>query len=296
MQALRRERGWGLSLAALACVLFASQVILAAQWSIAAKETALSGQVPFRVEVREGAEERAIQSLYGALWRQPGVLQVEYVTREQALARERGREPDYAALLDQLYPVKSPFRDMLVVNIRSAVDEEKVFVMLQSKTWADVADPSSLARMREQRSDARSMADFLQACRAGAFLSLVLLAAILLLILADIARHRATERKEELTMGRLAGARELLAYLPFAVENACLLLLALLGSVGVFILLLAFLPVLPELGALRILLPYGVGDLFMAPFLWMAAVEILCVPLFACAAARIGVQAFVRGR
>jgi cell division protein FtsX len=108
--------------------------------------------------------------------------------------------------------------------------------------WAGVIDRASLVTATQKIEQQQSWAGFARATQTAALLFACLIGVMLFFIVVDIVRKRAAVRREELLLHRMSGAEEISVIVPFATEITVLLLMALIGSAGVFLLILAFLP------------------------------------------------------
>ncbi|MDD4319745.1 MAG: permease-like cell division protein FtsX [Candidatus Peribacteraceae bacterium] len=246
---VRRERGWLPTLGVLFGVLLTAQLLLLSVLGAHAAERVLRSQMEVRVDIRSTAADKDIQALYAVLRGLPAVAEAAFVTKEQMYERERQRDPDLIAFLEQFH-LANPFRDTVVARVREVEGTDAVTALVRGPEWAGVVDPAFSSKTAEQL---RGMREALRAVGVGQWASLLflcLMGAVLLLVLMETVRRRALGRREEVTVERLTGASDFAVLVPFATEGALLLQMAFFLSVvavlGGLYLLPAVVPLLWE--------------------------------------------------
>ncbi len=288
---LRREREYGVTLAALFGVLLLCQMLVGVTIGIQGLHGLLQSQLDLRLTIQDTATEPDVQEFIGALKDLPSVRQVTYVTKEQAYERERGRNPDLVHFLEE-FKIQNPFPDTLAVSLASLKDYDAFETFVRQEQWAATVDPSFLSQSTSQEQEVRQMLRLTETGRMLAFGFLAVLALVMLFVLIELVRRRAMQRREELLVERLVGAPELSMLVPFATEAATLLLASLILSVlamgAILWLLPSVLPVLAS-GSFAALHGQVVGLLwFWLPLIGIA--EIVLLALLACAGAYIGAK------
>ncbi len=243
LSTLRRERGWGTSLWALVGVVLLVQLFLVLCVSVQGIDRLLRTQTDLRLEVQLGASDRQIQEFISATQQLPEVSEVEYVTREKALERERIANPDLIKFLDQ-FNISNPFPDTIAVGLNSLSAYDSFSTFVKEERWQTVIDPGFLSHATGQEHELRRMLRLTDAGRSLAIFVLFLTGGILLFVVVELVRRRAFLRKEEVFVERMSGAQEASVILPFATEATVLLVTALILSLVCLVLLLFFLPVL----------------------------------------------------
>jgi cell division transport system permease protein len=295
MLTLWRERGWWTTVGALFGVMLLGQLLFLASIGVEAMHRLLQTQLDLRLQVQEMATDQDVQEFIVALRELPYVQRVEYVTREQAYARERQRNPELVNFLEE-FKIQNPFPDTIAVTLHSLKDYDAFAAFTRQPEWARVADPAFLSQATDQERDVRQL---LRLTEAGAalvlgFLGIILF--ILLFVLMELVRRRALLRREEIVVERLVGAHQLSVLIPFATEAALLLLCAFLLSILVVLSFGAAIPFLvPFIGSEQLAALRGEGAAVAAA--WIPAAlpaALLAIPLFALAGAYLGMRPQMR--
>ncbi len=289
---LLRERGWWTSLWALTGVVILAQLFLVVWLGVAGVETLLRTQTDLRLQVQDAATDRQTQEFIAAAQALPIVTDVAFITREQALERERTLNPDLLRFLEQ-FNIQNPFPDTVAVTLRDLSDYEAFSAFVQQPEWRSVVDHAFLSQATDQELQLRQMLRLTDAGRtvAGIFLSLT--GGILLFIVVELVRRRAFLRREEVFVERMSGAQEASVVLPFATEAGLLLAIALgLGLVFLVFFLFALpllVPALADGGAFALLRTHVSALLFRyGPGL--IAMQFVLIPLVGFAGAFLGTR------
>jgi cell division protein FtsX len=292
LRALRRERGWGQVMGALAATLAVLQLMAVAGVGLQAAGANLRGPTGVRLLVRTNAKDSDIQTLFAAVRQLPAVSNVVYVTKEQSYEQQRKSNPQVIAAIEAAN-LRNPFPDVLSVTLRSAGDLPGFTEFVRSSAWSGVVDPTFQIQVKDLQQEIAFGMILVQGAQQAGGILLVLLLCALLFTLASFLSGRVRNRLEEIVIERLAGAHPFVILVPFATEAAALLLGALLfGGILAWVALLLLTPLLPALPASGT--AAGVVGTFFAllpaDLPWILGGEIVAIPFLAFAAAWVAIR------
>ena len=163
-------------------------------------------------DLRDGASDSAISSLQMQIAAMPEVLSVDYVTKEQALARfQASRQAQGQEDLSGYLQV-NPLPASLEVHLRKADDFDVVTTALRADPVVDrVKNIADLANR------VATITDFLRTAGVGL---LAVIGAIVLFIVINTIRLAVVGRSEEIEIMRLVGASDAFIRWPFVFEGA----------------------------------------------------------------------------
>lgn len=246
---LFREEGWGTALGSLLGVVVLVQIVLLLIIGVEGGLTLLRRQTDLRLQIRDGATDAQVQDLVQNIRQLPIIDDVVYITREQALERQKKRDP---ALVDFLtkFGIDNPFPDTLGVRLKRLSDYNDFATFLKQPVFSPVVDPAFLSETTDQQQQVERMADVVSAVRTTLFFIAAIVAAALLFVIIELVRRRALMKREELFVEQLVGASRLATLLPFGIGMTVLLGLATFLSLALVGGTVALLPVLvPALAA-----------------------------------------------
>ncbi len=163
-------------------------------------------------DLNDGASESAIASLQARIQAMPEVLEVDYVTKEQALQRfQASRQAQGQEDLSGYLQV-NPLPASLEVKLRKADS----FDLVQSALRADpVVD--RVKNIADLAGRVATITDFLRTAGLGL---LAIIGAIVLFIVINTIRLAVVGRSEEIEIMRLVGASDAFIRWPFVFEGA----------------------------------------------------------------------------
>jgi cell division transport system permease protein len=202
-------------------------------------------------DLSDDVSPATIQSLQGQLLAMPEVRAVDYVSKDEALARFRAnRANEGQSDLTTFLPV-NPLPASLEVSLRSAQDYGPVTTFLQAQP--DVARVTNIADLANR---VVTVTDFL---RTGGVVVLGVVGAIVLFIIINTIRLAVLGRAEEIEVMRLVGASDAFIRWPFVFEGALVGILGAALTLGV--LALAAEPMSHAMFDFFRILPIQVGSL-----------------------------------
>lgn len=242
-----REEGFGTAVGSLFGVVLLAQIIILLAVGIQGGLVLLKERTDLRLQIRETATDAQIQDLYQNVRQLPYVHDAVYVTREQAYERQKQRDPTLIDFLTK-FGIDNPFPDTLGVRLRRLEDYQAFLQFLKQPVFAAVVDPSFLTTTTDQQKQVEQLTHVVASARIVLIFIVGLAVVVLLFVVVELIRRRALNKRQELFIEQLVGANRMEILLPFMVEMACMLLLALFGSLmlsAVLVFLLPyFLPVL----------------------------------------------------
>lgn len=289
---LQREKYLSSSLALLTVVMVMMQLLLAGLLAVEGVHRLLISQASIHLEVLDGARDQDIQDFYAQVQQLPYVDEAEYLTREEAFERERERDPDLVAFLEQ-YNLENPFNDAFSITLASLDDYGAFTDFIEREEWRSVIDISFLTNVTDQERQARLLLDVTGAIRSLAYLFLFVASVLLLFVVLELVRRRANTRKSELMLESVLGASPQAVLLPFVTEMSALLILSLAAATVFVLVFLSMLPfmhsALAQGGAFAPLTSI-VRSLLATVFPLMFVLEVLLMPVFALAGTLMGVR------
>jgi cell division transport system permease protein len=216
-------RNAAMSLAATATMTL-MLLLLASFWIVQAGLLAglefVEQKVQVVADLNDGTSQASVQDLTTRLLAMPEVRNVDYVSKEEALARFRTERANQGQDDLTQYLNANPLPASLEVSLRDATDYGPVSDLLK-------ADPN-VARVKniaDLASRVVTVTDFL---RTGGIVLLAIVGAIVLFIIINAIRLAVLGRAEEIEVMRLVGASDAFIRWPFVFEGA---LVGLLGAI-----------------------------------------------------------------
>lgn len=167
-------------------------------------ERTLGNQAQLSVELSPSAADQDVQAFYAAAQGVRGVVSVQLVSKEQALALERTAHPDLGDFLDR-YQIQNPFTDAFQIKLRSVAGFASLQSFLHDERWSGVIDASAMTSLAEQQEALERLAHVIDLLRSVAWAGAALLAMVALFLLTDITLVRLVESGMERRTVRLLG-------------------------------------------------------------------------------------------
>lgn len=287
---LQRERTWGTTLTLLTAVLVLMQLFVVMLLGIYSVSRLLSSQAGLHLEVLSTAQDADVQSFFAAVHAYPDVQNVSFVTKEQAYAEQRKRDPDLVDFLDQ-YKLDNPFPDTFVVTLKSLDMYDSFRAFVEQPQWKNIVNPSFLSKVTDQEKQIRDLMSVTDAIRSVTFVFMFIAFAVLLFVVLELVSRTVRAHSTELFLENVLGASPVSVLLPFVAEMSILLLGATLiatALVTVFVVLVPFLmPALADETPFR-LLATEMGPLLLSVFPWIVLLELCLMPALAYIGAFLG--------
>jgi len=289
-----REEGFATAVGSLFGVVLLAQIIVLLAVGVQGGIVLLRERTDLRLQIRDTAQDAQIQDLYQNIRQLPYVEDAMYVTREQAYERQKQRDPTLVDFL-QKFGIENPFPDTMGVRLRTLEDYPAFLQFLKQPVFAAVVDPSFLSTTTDQQKQVEQLTNVIGSTRIVLVFVVGLAVVVLLFVVIELLRRRVLAKRQELFVEQLVGAARMEILMPFMVEMACMLLIALVASIAlttVLVLLLPyFLPVLAGDGmfsqwsgaTLRVLLQW-------AP--WTVCIELILIAVLSA----IGTLIALRGQ
>lgn len=252
-----RGEGSLIAVAALLGMFIFTQVLLVSILGAQSGLSFLRERLDLRIEVRDAATDAEVQDFIQAVQTFPAVSDVIFITREQALERQQKRDP---TLIDFLvkFGIENPFPDTIGVRLKSLEDASAFLTFIQQPSYATVVNPAFLSETTDQQKQVEKLATIVASSQALLWFGVGLVLLILFLVVIEFIRRRSHLRQEEIAVQQLVGIRTVDISLPFVVEMACFLIVALILSWVSIILLLFLLPhLIPALGDSGVFAPWA---------------------------------------
>ncbi len=246
-----REKGFGTAVGSLFGVILLAQIIVLLAVGVQGGVVLLRERTDLRLQIRATATDAQIQDLYQNLGQLPYIEDTVYITREQAFARQKKKDPTLIEFLVK-FGIENPFPDTMGVRLRRLEDYPAFLQFLKQPVFAAVVDPTFLTTTTDQQQQVEQLTHVVSSVRIVLFFIVGLAVIVLLFVVIELIRRRALSKRQELFVQQLVGAGRMEILFPFFVEMTCMLLVALAASLlleGALILLLPhFLPVLASDG------------------------------------------------
>ncbi len=244
-----REEGFGTAIGSLFGVVLLAQIIVLLAVGVQGGLVLLRERTDLRLQIRETATDAQIQDLYQNIRQLSYVEDTVYVTREQAYERQKQRDPTLIDFL-QKFGIENPFPDTMGVRLRTLEDYPAFLQFLKQPVFAAVVDPSFLTTTTDQQQQVEQLTGVVSSARTVLIFIVGLAVVVLLFVVVELIRRRALTKRQELFVEQLVGASRMEILMPFMVEMACMLLVAVILSLGLSAVLVLLLPYfLPVLGS-----------------------------------------------
>lgn len=236
-----REEGFGTAIGSLFGVVLLAQIIVLLAVGVQGGLVLLRERTDLRLQIRDTATDAQIQDLYQNTRQLSYVEDTVYVTREQAYERQKQRDPTLIDFL-QKFGIENPFPDTMGVRLRSLEDYPAFLQFLKQPVFAAVVDPTFLTTTTDQQQQVEQLTGVVSSARIVLAFIVGLSVVVLLFVVVELIRRRALTKRQELFVEQLVGASRMEILMPFMVEMACMLLVALLLSLGLSAVLVFLLP------------------------------------------------------
>ncbi len=225
-----RERDWFTTFGALTGVYLLLQLSVACLLGMAGAQSLLLARAALHLEILDGTENQELQTFLSAVQQLPYVEKMTYITKEQAYAQVKDRDPDLVAFVEE-FQMENPFPETVSVTLRSLEDYDAFTGFLREERWHSVVDPAFLSEKTNQEAEIRELLDLTNTASAVTLFLIVLTMATIVFVTVELVRERVLRRAEEVLVEHLSGAFGWTVRLPFAAEAVLLLFVATLGSV-----------------------------------------------------------------
>jgi|GEM_PF-424698 len=278
-----REAGWLHGFLVLLGLLILVQLTFLFGSGMQAGLSLLRQSTDLRLTIQPGATDASVQGMIQELQQQSYIDTVLFITKEQALERQRKRDPELIEFLGT-FGLQNPFPDTLGIRLKSLDAYPALKELLRKPVYTAVVDPAFLSEATNQEQTLERITEAV----SGSRILLLFIAGVMSLVLfstiVELVTRRAGSRSQDLFVERLMGGSRMHLGLPFLFEIGALLLMALLCSL-VFITLLALLlpVVIPVLRSGGLFASWGeaLGATFFSSLPLMIGVELLLLALLA---------------
>jgi cell division protein FtsX len=290
MLLLKREGTWGSTLTLFTAVLVLVQLLVVFLLGVHGVNRLLSSQASLRLEVLPTAQDADIQDFFAAVHADESVSKVEFLTKDEAYAIERTRDPDLVAFLDQ-YKLDNPFSDTFVVTLASLDSYDAFRQFVEQGRWKSVINPSFLSSVTDQERQVRELLSVTEAIRSVTFVFIFVAFSIVLFVVLELVGRAVRAHDEELFLETMLGASPMSMLLPFIGEMTLLLLGGTLIATVVVVGCIIALPLL--MPSLVSEVPFHTFASEMKPLLlrvfpWILVLELFLMPAIAYVGAFLG--------
>lgn len=238
-----RERGWSTALGALLGVFVLLQLLILLFLGAEGIQSLLRAQTDLRLEIKEEAATADIQQFLSSLEQLPYIENSVYITREQAYAQMKRRDPELITFIEE-FQLDNPFPETVGVTLASLDDYPVFKTFIEDERWHGVVDAGFLTEATEQEAQVYELIRLTNTGKSLVTFFLGITTFVLVFITTELVRRRVLSKSEEVMVEQLSGAHTFGILLPFATEATVLLLTALLASAVVTVGLLYGLPYL----------------------------------------------------
>lgn len=278
-----REAGWLHGFLALLGLLTLVQLVLLFGTGVEAGLSILRERTDLRLTIQPGATDPAIQGLIQELRARPYVDQVLFVTKEQALDRQRRRDPELIEFL-ATFGLDNPFPDTLGIRLNDLDAYPELKEFLKQPVYASIVDPAFLSEATDQEQTLERIAEAVSGSRILLVFIAGVMALVLLSTVVELVTRRAGARSQDLFVERLMGGDRVFLGMPFLFEIGVLLAAALACSVLFALVVLFLLPlIIPVLRSGGLFSPWGeaLQAMFLSNLPMMILFEILILIVLA---------------
>jgi cell division protein FtsX len=285
-----RNRDWLTTFGALTGVCLLLQLSIACLLGMAGAQSLLIARAALHLEILEGTGNQEVQTFLSAVQGLPYVEKMTYITKEQAYAQMKERDPDIVAFVEE-FQMANPFPETVSVTLQSLEDYELFAAFLREERWHQVVDPSFLSEKTDQEAEVHELLNITNAASVVTLMLIVLTIGTILFVTVELVRERVLRRAEEVLVEHLSGAFGWTIRIPFAAEATTLLFVATIVSAiaaGVLIVILQMMGAQVAAGAsLQALLAHVYATLARHAW-WILLVEIALIPLIGWVGAWLG--------
>lgn len=228
------RNGW-VSLATILIMVLALSMVGALLFSNVLLTSALSSieeKVDISVYLKTTAPEKEILDLRDAIASLSEVDTIEYVSRDEALARFRARHTNNALITQSLEELEeNPLGASLNIRAKNPDQYESIASFLESGVYASIIDK---VNYRQNKVVIERLSNILNASRALGFGATLVLAIIAILVTFNTIRLAIYISRDEISVMRLVGAKNSYIRSPFVVEG---ILYGIISSIIVMVVL-----------------------------------------------------------
>ncbi len=284
-----------MSLGSLFGVLFLGQMLVLLVFGVHAGLQLIREQTDLRLEILDTATDIQIQDLYQNVRQLPYVDDVVYITREQALERQKSRDPELVGFLTK-FGIDNPFPETMGIRLKQLEDYPKFIQFIRQPVFTKVVNPNFLSDTTDQERQVERVAEAATVTRSLLLLVVGLLVLVVLFVVIELVRRRAAAKREELFVEQLVGADRFTIFLPFCTEMFCLLFLALLFSACfaalIVFLLPYFLPILAAGGVFGLWFQ-ATTSVLIGALVWVLPAELLTIIIVALLGTFVAIKSHV---
>lgn len=295
LQQIGRDRTWGATLTLFTSLMVLTQLFLVFLLGVHGTGRLLMSRAGIQLEVLPSAQESEIQQLYAALQSHPSVQDVSYIPKEQAYEREKARDPELVAFLEE-YELDNPFPDTLAVTLSSLESYDSFLQEVQQPQWRNVINPAFLTSASDREGEIRTLLEVTGGMRTLSIIFVIIAFVLLFCMILEWVTRNTANRGHELLLEHLLGASPLTVLVPFAAEVGLLLVAGTVIATGIvvaFIMLLpVFMPALALESAFR-QLQTEMGPLLFTYLPLFLLIEIIAMPILAGIGTYIGAKKYL---
>jgi len=293
---LFREKGWATALGALCGVFLLLQLLALILLGIEGTQDLLKDRSDIRLELMEEATHQQSQEFFSTIGQLPYVEEAVFITRQQAYAQTRERDPELIAFIEE-FSLKNPFSDTIGVTLVSLDNYVDLKGFIESERWQGIIDPAFLTEVTDQEKNIKELLGVTHAFQSLTMFIVFLTITAILFITMELVRRRALLRSDEVLVERLVGASPTSILIPFVVEAMILLIISILVSTLLLLLVTVLLPlIIPSLdyggtlGSLR----REVEPLLSIRLPVYIIIELIAAPIIAITGAWLGIRPQIR--
>ncbi len=216
-------------------------VLLISAFFIQGEIKNIEDKIDFEIYLNDEVSQDKINVLKEAIGNTVDDVQVEYITKEQAVERYKEIFGDKESLLAYIEQ-ENPLKESLVVKTADPDDLEKVSEVVEDEDFADLIYSSSYSRNRAVIVKLIGVIDFVQ--KAGIMIGLIFMVISVSVVFSTV-RIAIFSRKDEIEIMKLVGATDWFVHAPFLIESglyglfAAMLSTAFVAMMGYYVSLIA---------------------------------------------------------
>jgi cell division protein FtsX len=210
------------SILLIACLLTLVSLLLAILLAVQVGGEQLRRQAQVRLDVVRTATNDEVQQLAIALRGLPGISRVTLITKEETLAIEKARDPQVVEFIDKFH-LENPFPDSLAITLGTVESYRELDRLVRDPRWQTVVDPTFLSQATAQEAQVLELLGATQGLMQAVVTLLVLAGVALIVGVSSLLHQRVLQRRADLHLQRLLGARPAELFLPLWTEGTLLL-------------------------------------------------------------------------
>lgn len=224
----------------IALMFFVFNLVLALSYATDSVIQQVGEKLDISVEIQPDAENYTIQTFVENLKGHPDIKEVVFISKEEALQRFGSKYPHVISFLDN-HQLKNPLPNVVRIVSRDISRNNAIIESLEQPKYVSIINQEKLRQDLEQKSRNAKILDITQFIkRVGIWLN-VIFAFVAILIIFNSININIHTHKHEIHIMKLVGAKHSFIRGGFIFEGIFYALLALLISVGVSRLVLAYL-------------------------------------------------------